>query len=87
MLGKAVSDFRRATNEFRLNLEREVDMEGLKETIRPVENAPHPEALARGLLAEAVASTTPAAPAAGAPEKPASSEDPSSINGGTGSIH
>src|SRR5258706_15969785 len=51
-LGKTIADFRRATNDFRSNLEREVRMEELKDVVRPIATAPHPEALARGVLAE-----------------------------------
>lgn len=49
-LGKALADFRRATNDFKMNLEREVRMEELKDTIRPIETAPPPQTLARGIL-------------------------------------
>lgn len=80
-LGKAVADFRRATNEFKINLEREVQLEEIKAVIRPIENAPRPAALARGVLdvtlsepkAEAQTSTTP--------------HDKTAIDGGPGSIH
>jgi Tat protein translocase TatB subunit len=84
MLGKAVADFRRATNEFKMNLEREVQLEDLKAAIKPIENAPHPAALARGVLLDA----PPVAPAAAteteAPEHP---EKKNVIDGGPSSIH
>jgi Tat protein translocase TatB subunit len=84
-LGKTVADFRRATNEFKMNLEREVRMDELKETIRPIENAPRPETLARGVLQDV---TSPAAPASSAePEPSASSTDTPAIDGGPSSVH
>ncbi len=78
MLGKAVADFRRATNEFKANLEREVQLEDLKAAIKPIENVPHPAALARGVLVD---------------EHPAESKSPEPpekknvIDGGPNSIH
>ena len=83
-LGKTVADFRRATNDFRSNLEREVRMEELKDAIRPIETVPRPEALARGVLAEMTSSATPASPAE--PDSPATPTDPPAIDGGPGSI-
>jgi Tat protein translocase TatB subunit len=83
-IGKTVADFRRATNDFRANLEREVRMEELKDAIRPIENAPRPEALARGMILDA----TPAVPApAEAPETPVTPTDTPAIDGGPGSVH
>ena len=84
-LGKTVADFRRATNDFRANLEREVRMEELKDAIRPIETAPRPEALARGVLLEVTSSVVPASPAE--PEPPATSTDTPAIDGGPGSVH
>jgi Tat protein translocase TatB subunit len=84
-LGKTVADFRRATNDFKANLEREVRMEELKDTIRPIENAPHPEALARGVLLDVAASVTPESPET--PETPATSPDTPAIDGGPGTVH
>ena len=81
-LGKTVADFRRATNDFRSNLEREVRMEELKDAIRPIETVPRPEALARGVLAEMTSSTAPAEP-----DPPVTPTDPPAIDGGPGSIH
>jgi Tat protein translocase TatB subunit len=72
-LGKTVADFRRATSEFRMNLEREVRMDELKDTIRPIENAPRPETLARGVLQDV---TAPATAASSEPE-----------DGGPSSVH
>jgi Tat protein translocase TatB subunit len=84
-IGKTVADFRRATNEFRANLEREVHVEELKEAVRPIELAPRPEALARGVLSDLSATTKPAAPAA--PESPETPSDTPAIDGGPGTIH
>ncbi len=84
-IGKTVADFRRATNDSRSTLEREVRVEELKEAIRPIETLPPPETLARGVLAD-VTSSAPAVPDA----EPADSEkrpDTPAINGGPGSIH
>jgi Tat protein translocase TatB subunit len=84
-LGKTIADFRRATNEFRMNLEREVRLDELKDAIRPIENAPRPETLARGVLHEV---TSPAAPAPSAePEPSAPSTDTPAIDGGPSSVH
>jgi Tat protein translocase TatB subunit len=83
-LGKTVADFRRATSEFRMNLEREVRMDELKETIRPIENAPRPETLARGVLQDV---TAPASTASSAEPEPASSADTPAIDGGPSSVH
>jgi Tat protein translocase TatB subunit len=38
-IGKAMVEFRRATNDFRVNLEREIDVEKLKETRQGVIDA------------------------------------------------
>lgn len=84
-LGKTIADFRRATNEFRMNLEREVRMDQLKDAIRPIENAPRPETLARGILQEV---TSPVAPTSSAePESPVPAADTPAIDGGPGSVH
>jgi Tat protein translocase TatB subunit len=84
-LGKTLADFRRATNDFKMNLEREVRMEELKTVVRPIETAPRPEALARGLLHDVNAPKTPEPLAApGADEAPP--ETPA-VDGGTGSVH
>ena len=84
-LGKTVADFRRATNEFRTNLEREVRMDELKDAIRPIENAPRPETLARGVLNDVTSSSAPASSAE--PEASAPSPDTPAIDGGPGSVH
>jgi Tat protein translocase TatB subunit len=83
-LGKTVADFRRATSEFRMNLEREVRMDELKETIRPIENAPRPETLARGVLQDV---TAPASTASSAEPESAPSADTPAIDGGPSSVH
>jgi Tat protein translocase TatB subunit len=83
-LGKTVADFRRATSEFRMNLEREVRMDELKDTIRPIENVPRPETLARGVLQEV---TAPAATTSAQPESSAPSADTPAIDGGPSSVH
>jgi Tat protein translocase TatB subunit len=83
-LGKTVADFRRATSEFRMNLEREVRMDELKETIRPIENAPRPETLARGVLQDL---TAPASNASSEEPESASSADTPAIDGGPSSVH
>ena len=84
-LGKTVADFRRATNDFRMNLEREVRIEEIKDAIRPIESAPRPEALARGVLLDVIPSAAPSRPAD--PESPAPSTDTPAIDGGPGSVH
>jgi len=84
-LGKTVADFRRATNDFRANLEREVRMEEIKDAIRPIENVPRPAALARGVLLDVTAAAPPKSPEAPDPPEP-SSENPA-IDGGPGSVH
>lgn len=84
-IGKTIADFRRATNDFRSNLEREVRMEEIKDAIRPIENAPRPAALARGVLLDVIA---PAAPkSTEAPEPKDAPSDTPAIDGGPGSIH
>lgn len=80
-LGKTVADFRRATNDFRANLEREVRMEELKDAVRPIEHAPRPEALARGMLLDVTS------PATKDTETPATPADTPAIDGGPGSVH
>jgi Tat protein translocase TatB subunit len=84
-LGKTIADFRRATNDFRANLEREVRMEELKDAVRPIANAPHPGSLARGVLLDVAASVAPESRET--PENPATSTDTPAIDGGPGSIH
>jgi Tat protein translocase TatB subunit len=84
-LGKTVADFRRATNDFRSNLEREVRMEELKDAIRPIEAVPRPGTLARGVLAEVTSAV--ASPAPAEPDTPVTPTDPPAIDGGPGSIH
>jgi sec-independent protein translocase protein TatB len=90
-LGKAMADFRRATNDFRTNLEREVRMDELKDAIRPITTAPHPEAFARNVLNELTAPAPEPEPApAPAPEPapaPAAPADTPSIDGGPGTVH
>ena len=90
-LGKAVADFRRATNDFKMNLEREVQLEDLKAAVRPIENAPRPEALARGVVLDVLSPALPAPAAAPAlpaePEPLAAPPDTPAIDGGPGSIH
>jgi Tat protein translocase TatB subunit len=71
-LGKTMADFQRATNDFRMNLEREVRMEEIKDAVKPIEDLPRPETLARGVLREA----DPTDPS---PDPP--------LDGGTGSVH
>jgi Tat protein translocase TatB subunit len=84
-LGKTVADFRRATNDFRMNLEREVRMDELKDAIRPIENVPRPETLARGVLQEVTAPAAPASPAESDASTPSS--DTPAIDGGPSSVH
>ena len=81
-IGKTVADFRRATNDFKLNLEREVRMEELKDAVSPIETAPPPETLARSVLLDPEA---PAPSPDAKPESPAS--DASAIDDGPGSVH
>src|SRR5262245_7204956 len=84
-LGKTVADFRRATNDFRANLEREVRMEELKDAVRPIETAPSPGALARGVLLAAEPSVR--TDSTETPDNPEAPTDTPAINGGPGSIH
>jgi hypothetical protein len=67
-----MADFRRATSDFRMNLEREVRMEEIKDAVKPIENLPRPETLARGVLGEADPTDPP-------PDPP--------LDGGTDSVH
>lgn len=93
-LGKAMADFRRATNDFKANLEREVQIDSLKEATRTIEAAARPDLLARGAILDLVASAAPPAPDPPAPPAPApasesaapSTDDPTT-NGGTDSVH
>ena len=84
-IGKTIADFRRATNDFKMNLEREVRIEELKDTIRPIENAPRPETLARGVLQDVTPSAAPASTAEPEPSAPVA--DAPAIDGGPGSVH
>lgn len=96
-LGKAMADFRRATNDFKSNLEREVQLDSLKEATRSIESAPRPDVLARGAILDLVSSAAPAAPAVTAdpvapstpavPDAPAPTADGAAPDGGTDSIH
>jgi Tat protein translocase TatB subunit len=94
-LGKAMADFRRATNEFKTSLEREVELDSLKETTRAIEKNARPDTLARGMIADVVAATSPppldpqkepetteAPETAAKPEAP-----PAASDGGTGTVH
>ncbi len=57
-LGKTVAEFRKATNEFRATLEREVELENLKEAKKTVEGSVlEPVAALRGL--ELIGTTIP----------------------------
>jgi TatA/E family protein of Tat protein translocase len=79
-LGKTVAEFRKATAEFRSTLEREVEMEKLKETGGALESAGTETADAvkgRGLLGEIAAALSPSpasdpyrVPRESAPEAP-----------------
>jgi Tat protein translocase TatB subunit len=96
-LGKAMAEFRKATTEFRTNLEREVRMDELKGALGPIDLAPRPDTLARGLLDEVTRPLPPASPAVtpAATEPaavadsaaPAPSADTPAIDGGPGSVH
>ena len=57
-IGKALSEFRRASNDFRGTLEREVEIDKLKETSRSAEASVR-SALPRGSLLEEPESETP----------------------------
>jgi Tat protein translocase TatB subunit len=81
-LGKTVADFRRATQDFKMSLEREVRMEELKDAIRPIETAPPPEALARGVLLDVTLPASSSEKKSPAPEK-----DVPAIDDGPGSVH
>jgi len=78
-LGKTMADFRRATNDFRVNLEREVQVEEIKQAVGPIDLTPRPETLARGVLLGTTPSPEPE-PAAPTAETPAD-------DGGPGSVH
>ena len=84
-LGKTIADFRRATTDFRLNLEREVRMEEIKDAVRPIASAPPPEVLARGVLLDVTPARSPETPEE--PASPASQADNPAIDGGPGSVH
>jgi Tat protein translocase TatB subunit len=93
-LGKAMADFRRATNDFKANLEREVQLDSLKDATRVIESTQRPDVLARGAVLDLVAAVgAPAPPAPVTPEKPAepelpaTSESTATTDGGTDSIH
>jgi Tat protein translocase TatB subunit len=91
-LGKAMADFRRATNDFKSNLEREVQLDSLKEATRTLETVARPDVLARGAIQDLVASAAPPAPAppspaAPTPEAPAPTADDATTDGGTDSVH
>jgi Tat protein translocase TatB subunit len=81
-LGKMVAEFRRATQDFKMNLEREVRMEELKDAIRPIETAPSPQALARGVLLDVTRPASPSEPKSVAPKS-----DVPAIDDGPGSVH
>ncbi len=81
-LGKTVADFRRATQDFKMNLEREVRMEELKDAIRPIETAPPPQVLARGVLLDV---TRPAS--SSETKSPAPESDVPAVDDGPGSVH
>ena len=81
-LGKTVADFRRATNDFKMNLEREVQLEAIKDVMRPIETAPRPEILARGVVLHGI---DPAVPTE--PDAPAPTPDTPGIDGGPDSVH
>ena len=38
-IGKTLAEFRRATSDFKVNLEREIDMEGIRQTTREIQEA------------------------------------------------
>jgi Tat protein translocase TatB subunit len=81
-LGKTVADFRRATNEFKMNLEREVQIEAIKDTLRPIEAAPPPAVLARSVVLRGIDPADPTEP-----EAPAPPAGTSGIDGGPDSVH
>ena len=85
-LGKTISDFRRATQDFKTSLEREVQLDKLKDATRVLESNPL-ATLARGAILDPAVPTPPAdepspTPAPQTPEDKAPASD-----GGTGSIH
>jgi Tat protein translocase TatB subunit len=87
-LGKTMADFRRATNDFKANLEREVRMEEVKDAVGPIGSVPLPETLARGILSDVTKPASPATPAASPePDSPGASTDTPAIDGGPGSVH
>lgn len=83
-LGKAMSDFRRATNEFKTSLEREVQLDALKETTRSIEVAARPDTLARGMIRDLVEGQ-PGSPSAPEPSKPPADAPPN--DGGSDTVH
>lgn len=87
-IGKAMADFRRATNDFKSNLEREVQIDAVKDAIKPVENA---GTLARGAIADLAATVAAPSPqpssAPQAAETPEPAGDGAVNDGGTDSVH
>jgi sec-independent protein translocase protein TatB len=96
-LGKAVGEFRKATQDFRMSLEREVELDKLKDVARSVETGLNPT-LARGAILDAIAGppvkppTTPAEPAPTSasprPEGPGGeSPETPAPDGGSSAVH
>ena len=83
-LGKAMSDFRRATNEFKTSLEREVQLESLKETTRSLEATARPDTMARGMIRDLIEGKPEAPPAQESSGTPAKTPP---NDGGSDTVH
>ena len=84
--GKTIADFRRATQDFKTSLEREVQLDKLKEATRVIETNPL-ETLARGAILDPAVPTPSATEPSSAPAPPRTEDGPPASDGGTGSIH
>ena len=71
MLGKAAAEFRKATQDFRTSLEREVELEKIKDTAETITTAVRaPATLARGALLEGLSELNAASGSPGAAPTP-----------------
>jgi len=68
-LGKTLAEFRRATSDFKVNLEREIDMEGIRRTTEEIQSA------RRGLTSVQVPSEADPSPQTGGEDGAPSSHD------------
>lgn len=85
-LGKALGEFRKATQDFKMSLEREVEMDKLKETTRGVEDTVR-QTFSRSAILDGPAAPVPPQPPAAPPAAPpahAGTPAPGSENAPTG---